>query len=207
VNARADQAYYETEVQPLLAGPGVELIGPVGGVEKTQFLRHAAALLFPIRWPEPFGLVMAEALACGTPVLALRRGSVPEVLRDGVTGFIRDTEDELIEAVSRIGEIDRAQCRAEAERRFSPAIMAAAYERVYAHALQQRSTPTPRDARVISRASAARPRCPDEPRVSQEPDLGVANEPLFEQLHGRTEGMAPPASNRSGTQEDPAWEA
>ena len=78
-----------------------------------------------------FGLVIAEALACGTPVLALREGSVPELVEDGVTGFVRDTEDELVEAVGRIAEIDRAQCRAEAERRFSPVAMVDAYDQVY----------------------------------------------------------------------------
>jgi glycosyltransferase involved in cell wall biosynthesis len=129
-NARADWAYWEDVVQPLL-GSDVELIGEVSGLQKNAFLRKAAALLFPIRWPEPFGLVMPEALACGTPVLALRCGSVPEVIGDGVTGFVRDTEEELIEAVGHLKDIDRAECRREAERRFSPAAMADAYERVY----------------------------------------------------------------------------
>jgi glycosyltransferase involved in cell wall biosynthesis len=87
-------------------GPGVEFPGQVGGHDKDVFLREAAALLFPMRWPEPFGLVMAEALACGTPVLALNCGSVPEVLRDGHTGFIRDAEDQLVEAVQQIPPID-----------------------------------------------------------------------------------------------------
>lgn len=132
-----DWQYYEDDVQPLLQGPDVELIGQVGGIAKNNFLRNAAALLFPIRWPEPFGLVMPEALACGTPVLALRNGSVPEVLEDGVTGFIRDTEEELVEAVSRIDEIDRSRCRAEAERRFSPTAMGTAYERVYQQLVSQ----------------------------------------------------------------------
>ena len=129
---RRDWEYYEQVVRPLLREPGVEFVGEVGGEDKDVFLRDAAALLFPIRWPEPFGLVMPEALACGTPVLALRCGSVPEVVRDGVTGFIRDTEEALVEAVGHLGELDRARCRAEAERRFSPGVMADAYERVYA---------------------------------------------------------------------------
>jgi glycosyltransferase involved in cell wall biosynthesis len=115
----------------------VELIGQVGGEQKAAFLRGARGLLFPIRWPEPFGLVMAEALACGTPVIALREGSVPEVVSDGVTGFICDLEDELVDAVARLDQIDRRQCRAEAERRFSPSAMAAAYERVYARLLER----------------------------------------------------------------------
>jgi glycosyltransferase involved in cell wall biosynthesis len=130
-SARADWDYYEDIVQPLLQGSRIELIGQVGGREKDHFLRNAAALLFPIHWPEPFGLVMPEALACGTPVLAYRQGSVPEVLEHEVTGFICDSEDELVAAVGRIHEIDRARCRAEAERRFSAAAMADKYERVY----------------------------------------------------------------------------
>jgi glycosyltransferase involved in cell wall biosynthesis len=135
---RRDWAYYENEVQPLLQGPDVELIGQVGGEQKDRFLGNAAALLFPIRWPEPFGLVMPEALACGTPVLGLRAGSVPEVVEDGVTGFVRDTEDELVEAVGQLDQIDRARCRAEVERRFSPQCMASQYESVYHELLEQR---------------------------------------------------------------------
>jgi glycosyltransferase involved in cell wall biosynthesis len=127
---RRDWEFWEQVVQPLLDSD-VEIVGEVGGVEKDSFLRGAAALLFPIRWPEPFGLVMVEALACGTPVVALRDGSVPEVVRDGVTGFICDTEDELVLAVDRLGELDRWTCRREAEQRFSPVAMARAYERVY----------------------------------------------------------------------------
>jgi glycosyltransferase involved in cell wall biosynthesis len=130
---RRDHEYFEQVVKPLLSEPGVEFIGEVGGAQKNELLRNAAALLFPIRWPEPFGLVMPEALACGTPVLALRDGSVPEVLEDGVTGFICHFEDELVQAVERLPEIDRARCRAEAERRFSPSVMADGYERVYAN--------------------------------------------------------------------------
>ncbi|MBX6342136.1 MAG: glycosyltransferase family 4 protein, partial [Thermomicrobiaceae bacterium] len=137
-NVRRDWEYYQNVVQPLLQGPQVELIGQVEDEEKDEFLGNAAALLFPINWPEPFGLVMAEALACGTPVLALRHGSVPEIITDGVTGFVRDTEEELVEAVGRIGEIDRARCREEAERRFSPAAMAANYERIYQRLIEER---------------------------------------------------------------------
>jgi glycosyltransferase involved in cell wall biosynthesis len=139
---RRDRQYFEQVVEPLLSEPGVELIGEVGGAQKDNFLRHAAALLFPIRWPEPFGLVMPEALACGTPVIALREGSVPEVLENGVTGFVCHVEDDLVRAVDRIPELDRGRCRAEAERRFSPAAMADAYETVYAGLLQD-STRSP----------------------------------------------------------------
>jgi glycosyltransferase involved in cell wall biosynthesis len=131
--ARRDHEYFEQVVKPLLSEPGIEFIGQVGGIKRNDLLRNAAALLFPIRWPEPFGLVMPEALACGTPVLALRAGSVPEVLEDGVTGFICHFEDELVAALERLPKIDRARCRAEAERRFAPSVMADAYERVYAY--------------------------------------------------------------------------
>jgi glycosyltransferase involved in cell wall biosynthesis len=130
-NVEADWEHYRNDIKPLLERGHATLIGEVAGEEKDRFLRNAAALLFPIRWPEPFGLVMAEALACGTPVIALRDGSVPEVIEHGVTGFICSSEEEMVAAVGRLGEIDRARCRAEAERRFSPVAMAKAYERLY----------------------------------------------------------------------------
>jgi glycosyltransferase involved in cell wall biosynthesis len=136
-NVRRDWRYFYEVIEPLLGDDGVEFIGEVGGQQKDAFLGGAAALLFPICWPEPFGLVMAEALACGTPVLALRHGSVPEVIRHGVTGYIGDTEDKLVEAVGRIGDLARAACRADAEQRFSPGAMAAQYERVYDRLLRR----------------------------------------------------------------------
>lgn len=128
---RHDWDYYENIVQPLLAGPHVELIGQIGGPERNAFLRNAAALLMPVRWPEPFGLVMPEALACGTPVIALRAGSVPEIVEHGVTGFVCDDEEQMVAAVACIDELDRRRCRQAAERRFSAAVMADKYERVY----------------------------------------------------------------------------
>jgi glycosyltransferase involved in cell wall biosynthesis len=135
--ARRDTEYYEQVIQPLLREPGIEMIGQVGGRDKDTFLREAAALVFPVRWPEPFGLVMIEALACGTPVLALRNGSVPELIDDGITGWIVDSEAELVAAVHRLSELDRTLCRAEAEKRFSPQCMAVAYESVYLRLVQQ----------------------------------------------------------------------
>jgi len=129
---RRDWKHDQEDSKPLLEHNGARLIGEVDVPAKDEFLRNAAALLFPIRWPEPFGLVMVEALACGTPVIALNDGSVPEVLEDGVTGFICSNADEMAAAVGRIAEIDRARCRAVAEERFSPAQMAERYEQVYA---------------------------------------------------------------------------
>jgi glycosyltransferase involved in cell wall biosynthesis len=133
--AQEDWVYYKDVIEPLLDEPGVEFIGEVDGPDKDRFLGNAAALLFPICWPEPFGLVMVEALACGTPVLALRAGSVPEVLDHGRTGWVCEHEDGLVEAVSHLGEIDRATCRREAERRFSSPVMVDHYEHVYAQLL------------------------------------------------------------------------
>ncbi|HEX3245248.1 MAG TPA: glycosyltransferase family 4 protein, partial [Chloroflexota bacterium] len=117
---RADWDYYRTVIRPLLREPGVEFVGEVGDADKSAFLGPARALLFPIDWPEPFGLVMAEALACGTPVVARRRGSVPEVVEPGVTGWVGETDEDLARACENLDSIDRAECRAAAERRFHP---------------------------------------------------------------------------------------
>ncbi|MBV8083562.1 MAG: glycosyltransferase family 4 protein [Chloroflexi bacterium] len=133
--ARRDWDYYDAIVKPLLAEPGVEYLGELGDADKAELVGNSLALLFPIRWPEPFGLVQIEALACGTPVLALRCGSTPEVIEHGRTGFVQDHEDELVEAVGRIGSIRRAECRVAVERRFSARAMADGYERMYAFAL------------------------------------------------------------------------
>ena len=131
---KADRDYFEAEIRPLLKGPWVEFIGEIGEAEKNDFLGGADALLFPIDWPEPFGLVMIESLACGTPVVAYRRGSVPEVIDDGRTGFLVDDEDEALAALDRIGSIDRAECRRTFEKRFSAERMAADYVELYARA-------------------------------------------------------------------------
>jgi glycosyltransferase involved in cell wall biosynthesis len=130
-NAQRDWDYYCSVVAPLLAEPDVEYIGEVGDGDKADFLGHALALLFPIDWPESFGLVMAEALACGTPVIARRRGAVPEVVVDGLMGFIGETNDELVRLCGDIDRISRAVCRAEAVRRFSPQALADGYEATY----------------------------------------------------------------------------
>jgi len=121
---RADQEYHETVIRPLLDLPGVEFLGEVGEHDKMTLLAGAKALLFPIDWPEPFGLVMIEAMACGTPVIAFRRGSVPELITDGVTGFIVETASEAVEAVNRIDCFDANRIREVFRQRFTAERMA-----------------------------------------------------------------------------------
>ena len=125
----AEHAYFAEHVAPALS-PDVVWLGELNAAEKYALLAGARALLFPIAWPEPFGMVMIEAMACGTPVLATARGSVPEVVADGVTGFVRATPDELVEAVARIGEIDRRACRRRVAELFSAEAMTARYEQL-----------------------------------------------------------------------------
>jgi glycosyltransferase involved in cell wall biosynthesis len=126
-----DRSYFEQTVKPLLSQPHVEYIGEIGEEDKSAFLGGARALLFPIDWPEPFGLAMIEALACGTPVVAFRGGSVAEIVRDGICGFVCDDIDQAVAAVGRVTELSRRRCREEFEQRFSVARMAADYVRIY----------------------------------------------------------------------------
>ncbi len=126
-----EQEYFEREIEPRLDGRLVQYVGEVDNRAKQELLGGAACLLLPIEWREPFPVVLPEALLCGTPVIAFRRGGVPEGIDHGRTGFVCDTPDEMAECVGRLGEIDRATCRAEAERRFSPAAITAEYERLY----------------------------------------------------------------------------
>jgi glycosyltransferase involved in cell wall biosynthesis len=141
-----DEAYYQAVARPLFERQGVEYLGEITEREKDSFLGQALALLFPIRWPEPFGLVMVEALATGTPVIAGRFGSVPEIVEDGVTGFIGDSLEEMALAVRRLGELDRAACRRRVEQRFSAEQMAAGYERIYQNVLRADAVPAPIEA-------------------------------------------------------------
>jgi glycosyltransferase involved in cell wall biosynthesis len=129
-----DADYYEHAIAPLIRRNRglVEYIGEVNEREKDELLGGAYAYLFPIDWPEPFGLTMVEAMATGTPVIATNVGSVPEVVVNGVTGVVCDSLREMIDAVSRVGDLDRAACRRHVEERFSPQAMAEGYERVYA---------------------------------------------------------------------------
>lgn len=135
-----DQSYFDSRVRPLLHVPGVEFIGEIGESEKNAFLGNARALLFPIDWPEPFGLVMIEAMACGTPVIAYPCGAVPEVLEDGVTGFVVDGIEAAVAAVERAAALDRSACRASFERRFSARRMATDYLDVYRRLLHGRTS-------------------------------------------------------------------
>jgi glycosyltransferase involved in cell wall biosynthesis len=138
----ADRAYWLEVIEPMVrAEPLVEFIGEIGDAGKSAFLGGADALLFPIDWPEPFGLVMIEAMACGTPVIAFGCGSVPEVVEPGVTGFIVESFDEAVVAVSRIGELPRAAVRRRFETRFSAVAMAGRYLKHYAAAGRRKAGP------------------------------------------------------------------
>jgi glycosyltransferase involved in cell wall biosynthesis len=125
------RCWFETNIAPRIDGSRICYIGPVNDTEKNELFGRARALLMPILWEEPFGIVMAEAMACGAPVLGLARGAVPEVIEHGVTGFVSDDLDGLVDAVGRLNEIDRAACRARVERLFSDAAVTEAYLAVY----------------------------------------------------------------------------
>ena len=129
------RAWVEAQVMPQVDGDRVRYVGPVNDAQKNDLLGQAAALLMPILWDEPFGIVMAEALACGTPVLGTRRGAVPEVVDDGVTGFVRDTLDELVEAAADLPTIGRVACRRAVEHRYSEKAVVDGYEAVYRRAV------------------------------------------------------------------------
>ena len=143
---RSEAAYFESEIRPLLSQPGVEFVGEIGERDKAQFLGNAAALLFPIDWPEPFGLAMIEAMSCGTPVIAYGCGSVPEVVDEGVSGWIVSSEEEAAERLAAIGSSSRAACRRAFERRFSAERMARDYAAVYERVLARRPLPEIRPA-------------------------------------------------------------
>jgi glycosyltransferase involved in cell wall biosynthesis len=127
----ADQTYFAEKIRPLLDHPLVDYIGEISEQEKGDFLGNARALLFPIDWPEPFGLVVIEALACGTPVVAFRGGSVPELVEDGVTGFVVGDLDQAVDATRGVDRLDRGACRSAFERRFSVKRMAEQYVGLY----------------------------------------------------------------------------
>ena len=146
---RVDAAYFKSEIEPLLNGGAVEFIGEISDHQKTQFLGNAQALLFPIDWPEPFGLSMIEAMACGTPVLAFRCGSVPEIIEDGITGAIVETMEEAIAALPHVMALDRKLIRQRFEQRFSATRMAKDYVDIYRSLL---ATSAEREPQVIELA-------------------------------------------------------
>jgi glycosyltransferase involved in cell wall biosynthesis len=128
---RGERRFFTEQLQPMIDGEQVRLIGEVNDRQKEGFLGGALAMLFPITWPEPFGLVMIEAMACGTPVIAFRHGSVPEIIEDGVSGFIVDNEVEALDRITRIHQLDRRGVRAAFERRFTARRMAEEYAHHY----------------------------------------------------------------------------
>ncbi len=127
----ADREYFEYAIRPLLRDPRVEYLGEIDEEQKDEFLGNAYAYLFPIDWPEPFGITMVESMACGTPVIAMAHGSVPEVVVHGKTGFVCRNLAEMIEVVPQVGRLDRRACRAHVAERFTVERMADGYEEVY----------------------------------------------------------------------------
>ena len=146
-----DRKYFEQVIEPLLGLPGIEYVGEVGEGEKDALLGNAYALVFPIDWPEPFGLVMIEAMACGTPTIAYRQGSIPEVLDHGVTGFVVDDLPQAVRAAERVQDLDRRRCRQVFEERFAVERMARDYLALY-----ERLVGGSRPANITSISASAR---------------------------------------------------
>jgi glycosyltransferase involved in cell wall biosynthesis len=147
---KVDQEYFKSTIEPLLAESkaSVEFVGEINEQQKPEFLSGAKALLFPIDWSEPFGLVMIEAMACGTPVIAFNRGSVPEVIDHGVTGYICEDVQGAVGALQRLDELSRTEIRAQFERRFSAKTMALNYVDAYTALLQAAKRPVLRRVAV-----------------------------------------------------------
>lgn len=171
----ADEAYFRDMIAPLLDRPGVQFIGEINETEKTEFLGNAAALLFPIDWPEPFGLVMIEAMACGTPVLAFRGGSVAEIVEDGITGRIVESVEEAAQAMPSLLALDRKTIRARFEERFSATRMAAEYLKLYQKLLRKRSA-SERHLQSLAGHSIA--------LLQAQAETGFQNEPIEEAQYG-----------------------
>jgi glycosyltransferase involved in cell wall biosynthesis len=139
IAAKVDEVdidYFKRSAQPIMNDPMIEFIGEIGEKDKAGFLGNATALIFPIDWPEPFGLVMIEAMSCGTPVIAYGNGSVPEIIKNGVNGYIVENQEQAVEAVQKIRELDRKQCRDDFVERFSVERMASDYVELYEHILE-----------------------------------------------------------------------
>lgn len=138
---KTDLEYFETCIRPLLGASGIEFVGEIAYPEKNKFLADAAALLFPIGWPEPFGIVMIEAMACGTPVIAYPFGSVPEVIQDGLTGFIVSDIETAVAALEKIGRLDRKKIRKAFEQRFTAGRMTQEYLKIYNRLVSRKKAP------------------------------------------------------------------
>ena len=147
---RADRDFFEAKIKPSLDHPLIQFIGEIGNSEKSEFLGNAAALLFPINWPEPFGIAMIEAMACGTPVIACPSGSVPEIVYPGISGFLVRDVDEGVEAVKCIARIDRKKCRRHFELHFSDERMARDYLKIYQQLLSPKSSSISVEEGVLS---------------------------------------------------------
>jgi glycosyltransferase involved in cell wall biosynthesis len=137
-NEAIHQQYFREEIEPYIDGDQIKYVGPVNDKQKEKLLQNSKAFLMPVQWDEPFGIVMTEALACGTPVIGLRRGSVPEIITDGLNGFVCDTESDFFAAIHHIGELDRTACRKVLERRFSANVLGAQYEALYHQAISEK---------------------------------------------------------------------
>jgi glycosyltransferase involved in cell wall biosynthesis len=153
----ADRDYFEGEIRHLLEHPLVEFISEIGEAEKNDFLGNAYALLFPIDWPEPFGLTMIEAMACGTPVVAFSCGSVPEIVDPGVTGFVVDSMDEAVQATLDVSSLSRKGCRQTFEERFSAKRMADDYIAIYQSILHSIEAPGDMFQQLVERLSCSGP--------------------------------------------------
>jgi glycosyltransferase involved in cell wall biosynthesis len=172
-----DRPYWEEVIAPRVDGHHVTFVGEIGDDRKSEFLGRARALLFPIRWPEPFGLVMIEAMACGTPVIAFPRGAVPEVVEDGLTGRIVNTVPDAVRAIGEVAALDRAAIRDRFERRFGADRMAARYVEVYRELV--RAAPPARALRpgAAARLMRARPRLPTGKAPEPRPDRPARGHP------------------------------
>jgi glycosyltransferase involved in cell wall biosynthesis len=147
---KSDQEYFETVIQPLLHSSDIEFVGEIGYPEKNDFLGNAAALLFPISWPEPFGIVMIEAMACGTPVVAYPFGSVPEVVVDGITGYLVSDQAAAVEAVKNLDKIDRKRVRTHFEQHFTAGRMALDYLKIYERMVSRKKVPLTSSSGVLN---------------------------------------------------------
>jgi glycosyltransferase involved in cell wall biosynthesis len=147
---KADQEYFETVLEPMMNSSDIEFIGEIAYPEKNEFLGNAAAMLFPISWPEPFGIVMIEAAACGTPVIAYPFGSVPEVIADGVSGYIVSDQTAAVEAVKNIDKLDRKKVRKHFEQHFTADRMALDYLKIYERIVSRKKVPLTASSGVLN---------------------------------------------------------